>query len=117
MTLAAFWTGLFDDDAALEAAWALVRGWTAQERAALRRQAPVAGLATPFPRMTLRRIATDAVAIAREGLAPQDRPRIDPFEEIAATGRSPAARWLAAYHGPWQGDLPRAYEEPAPPGR
>ena len=115
--LAAFWAGLFHDAAALEAAWALVRGWTAEERAALRRQAPVRGLATLFRGATLQRIAAEAVAIARQGLAARDHPRIEPLEETAETGRTPAKLWLDAFEGPWRGDLSRVYEAPAPPIR
>ncbi|MGE0828705.1 MAG: glutamate--cysteine ligase, partial [Hyphomonadaceae bacterium] len=42
--LPAFWAGIFYCDAALEAAWSLVKSWTAEDREALRRAVPVLGL-------------------------------------------------------------------------
>ncbi|MFD0933625.1 glutamate--cysteine ligase, partial [Methylobacterium trifolii] len=44
---AAFWTGLLYDEAALDAALDLVKGWTAPMREAMRATAPRLGLATP----------------------------------------------------------------------
>jgi glutamate--cysteine ligase len=60
------------------------------------------------------------VAIAKEGL--KRRARLCPsgadetgylseLEEIADTGITPAERLLDLYHGPWQGDAGRAYED------
>ena len=44
--LSAFWTGLLYDDAALEAAWQLVKDWSDEEREALRNGVPKSGLRT-----------------------------------------------------------------------
>ena len=30
---------------------------------------------------------------------------LDPLDEIAASGRPQAERWLARYHGPWAGSV------------
>ena len=46
--LPAFWTGLLYDAQALDAAWELVKDWTAEEREALRNAVPKSALATPF---------------------------------------------------------------------
>jgi len=116
--LAAFWTGLLYDRAALSAAWSLVRDWSAEERETLRRLAPQQGLAAPFRRASLREVAAAAVEIAREGLGSRaagrdDADRLDPFAEAAETGRVEADRWSEAYHGPWRGDLSRVYDAAA----
>ena len=46
--LPAFWIGLLYDAQALDAAWELVKDWTAEEREALRNAVPKSALATPF---------------------------------------------------------------------
>ncbi len=46
--LPAFWAGILYDDAALEAAWSLVRPWTAEDRESLRRAVPTLGLRAPI---------------------------------------------------------------------
>ena len=110
----ALWVGLLYDDAALAAAEALVRAhpWTAF--AALRPQVPRLGLATPWAGGTLRSLAAEMVAIARDGLrararrdaAAQDETiYLAPLEEIVAGGPTQAEHWLALYHGDWRQDV------------
>src|SRR5690606_19930342 len=67
--LPAFWVGLLYDQAALDAAWSLVKDWTAEERQALRDGVPQLALKTPFRNGKALEIAREAVAIARGGLA------------------------------------------------
>ncbi len=33
------------------------------------------------------------------------------LQEVAETGVTPALRLLAKYHGPWEGDITRAFAE------
>ncbi len=117
--LPAFWVGLLYDAGALDAASRLVADWTAAERQMLRDAVPRYGLATPFRGGTLRDVAAEAVAIAVAGL--KARARLDeagrdesrhlaPLEEIAASGLSHADRLLAAFRGPWDGDVDRVFE-------
>ncbi len=66
--LPALWTGLLYDQASLDAAWELVRDWTAEEREALRDGVPRLALKTPFQ---ARHAASDRPrygAIAKQGL-------------------------------------------------
>jgi glutamate--cysteine ligase len=118
----ALWVGLLYDPAALEAVGKLVarRPWT--EFAALRPLVPRAGLATPWQGGTLRDLARDVVAIAKQGL--QARGRLNgagedesihlaPLEAIVAGGPTQAEHWLARYHGAWQGDASRILSEAA----
>jgi glutamate--cysteine ligase len=119
--LPAFWVGLLYDQSALDAAWDLVKGWSMEEREALRLAAPRLGLQAPAPGgRTLQDIALEALAIAEAGL--QSRARLNPggdseagflspLWEIARTGKTLADRWLDAYAGPWGGDITRVFED------
>ena len=65
-----FWVGLLYDQAALDAAWDLVKGWDMAGREALRNAVPKLALDAPLPGGgTLRDIAGEVLAIARAGLA------------------------------------------------
>jgi glutamate--cysteine ligase len=116
----AFWTGLLYDRAALDAAWELVRGWSAPERQALRDAVPRTGLRTPFRRGTVLDVAREAVAIARAGLARRalkdaqgnDETRfLDPVEAIVREGMSPAQEMLARYEGAWSRSVAPLFTE------
>ena len=119
--LPALWVGLLYDSAALDAAWDLVKGWTIEDREALRLAAPRHGLAAPSPcGRDLRALALDVLAIAEEGL--QRRAALDaggaseagflaPLWEIARSGQTLADRWLERFHGPWGGDIAPIFTE------
>jgi glutamate--cysteine ligase len=106
----ALWTGLLYDQTALDAAWDLVKDWTAEERQALRNAVPRTALRTPFRRTTVLEIARQAHGIARAGL--KRRARLDakgqdesiflePIEAILESGLTPAEEILARYEGEW----------------
>jgi glutamate--cysteine ligase len=108
--LPAFWTGLLYDDASLDAAWDLVRGWSAGEREAMRRAVPVTALETPFRGGTVLDLAREALAISSAGLAARghsdlvsgdERIFLEPLEAIVETGRTRADVLLAAYEPAW----------------
>jgi glutamate--cysteine ligase len=93
--LAALWRGLLEEPAARAAAWALVEGPSYDERLALRREVPRAGLGARFGGRSLRDLAVELVGIADAGLArlpggEGDRPLLDPLRGYAEAGRSPA---------------------------
>ncbi|MEJ2226753.1 MAG: glutamate--cysteine ligase [Alphaproteobacteria bacterium] len=115
----AVWTGLFYDSAALEAAWALVRDWTAEERQTLRDTVPRQALKTPFRGGTLGDVARDVVAIARDGLRARgltdpacegETRYLEPLETIAASGVTSAEILLERYHGEWGGNVDTIFE-------
>jgi glutamate--cysteine ligase len=118
--LPAFWVGLLYDQAALDAAWELVKDWTMDEREALRNAVPRLALDAPIPGgHTLRDLATDVLKISRQGLAARARLNtggdnetgfLEPLDEIVASGKVPAQRLLDMYHGEWGGDITRVYE-------
>jgi glutamate--cysteine ligase len=118
--LPALWVGLLYDDTALDAAWDLVKGWSRDERQALRNGVPQAALSTPFRRSTVHEIAREAVAIARAGLKNRDRRDskgcsetiyLDVLEEVVRTGKTPADELLERYHGDWNGSIDCLFAE------
>src|SRR3546814_2039220 len=66
--LPAFWVGLLYDDAALDAAWDLVKDFTREERHALRDGVPRQALKLPFRGTTVRELALEALKISAAGL-------------------------------------------------
>ena len=118
----AFWVGLLYDEAALAAAEALLRGAGWADAVALRAAVPRQGLAAGWRGVTLRDLARDAVAIARDGLrararrnaAGEDEQRyLAPLEAIAAGDATQAEHWLERYNGVWRGDVRRIFAETA----
>jgi glutamate--cysteine ligase len=118
--LPAFWVGLLYDAQALEAAWQLVKDWTAEEREALRNTVPKGALATPFRKTTVQHIAREVLRISRRGLrarrrinaASQDEAiYLDILDEVAISGRTLADRLIERYQGPWQRDIDHVFEE------
>ena len=122
LALPAFWAGIFYDDTSLDAAWDLVKGWTAAERQALRDAVPKAGLAATVHGRTVFQVARDALELARAGLARRRRLDagghdetiyLDVLEDRLARGTTPAQQLLAKFHGPWGGSVEPIYTEEA----
>ncbi|ODS00777.1 glutamate--cysteine ligase [Methyloceanibacter methanicus] len=122
LALPALWAGLFYDTSALDNAASLVESWMEEERRDMRLTVPRTGLATPFRGRTLRDIAREILALAEGGLLRRakrndkghDETRmLRPLMEIAETGRTEADRLVAAYEGPWGGNIDRLFETEA----
>jgi glutamate--cysteine ligase len=122
LALPALWAGLLYDKQSLDEAANLIASWTAEERQALRDAVPRTGLATPFRGRTVREIAREVLALAEGGLLRRARRNEDgedetralrPLMEIVEEGRTQADRLLAAYEGPWAGDIDRIFEAQA----
>lgn len=118
--LPALWVGLLYDSEALDAAWDLVKGWTAEERAHLRAEVPRHALRTTFRDRTVREVALEVLAIARGGLARRARNDnwgddethfLDTLTAIAESGETPADELLAKFHGPWGGSVDPVFRE------
>jgi glutamate--cysteine ligase len=122
--LPAFWVGLLYDDAALDAAYDLVKGWTAEERQALRDTVPRGGLATPFRALTIRDLAREALAIGRAGLerrarrdtgcggtAASEAVYLDVLDLTVESGATLAEEMLAKFHGAWGGEVEPVFRD------
>jgi glutamate--cysteine ligase len=119
--LPALWVGLLYDQGALDAAWDLVKGWSIEDHDRLRGQVPKLALEAASPNGgTLRDLAREVLAIADAGLKARGRLNaagdseqgfLNPLHEIVDSGLTPAERLLEAYHGRWNRDLTKVYEE------
>jgi glutamate--cysteine ligase len=106
----AFWTGLLYDQTALDAAWDLVKDWTAEERQGLREAVPTTALKTRLRATTVLELARQALAIARSGLrrrailnakGADESIFLDPVEAILKEGCTPAEEMLLRYEREW----------------
>jgi glutamate--cysteine ligase len=122
LALPALWAGLLYDGDSLAEAAALIADWSVEEMRALRDAVPRLGLKAPFRDGTVGDVARIVVGLAEAGL--KRRARLNrkgedetkallPLLETVEEGRSPADRLLAAYHGPWRGDIDRVFETAA----
>jgi len=105
--LPALYRGLLYDREAREAAWALVAGFSLDEREALRREVPGAGLAARLGPHPILDRCRELVAIARAGLArlsaDDDLALLAPVEQVAVSARSFADE-VRAFHRRVHGD-------------
>jgi len=118
--LPAFWVGLLYDQSALDAAWDLVKDWTAVERQALRDAVPTQALSATIRGRTVRDIARDVLGSSRQGLVARNRQGckgkteaafLDTLDETVATDKTAAENLLALYHGSWGGDISRVFRD------
>jgi glutamate--cysteine ligase len=66
--LPALWVGIYYDQSSLDAAWDMVKDWTAEERSAMREAVPKLGLKTPFRNTTVQALARHMLTISKAGL-------------------------------------------------
>ena len=118
--LSAFWTGLLYDPAALDAAFDLIKDWTAPEREALRNAVPDQGLAAPFRKGTARDIARRALAISQAGLrarkvinahSQDESIYLASLESVVHSGMTLADELLELYHGRWNRSVDPIFQE------
>ncbi len=107
----ALWVGLLYDDAAQKAAATLIRDWRLEEIRALRAAAPREALSATIRGRSVRDVARDVLAIARDGLRARglgEEVYLAPLDEIVASGLTQADRLLHLYDRAWGGDAARA---------
>lgn len=118
--LPAFWVGLLYDDAALDAAWDLVKDFTLEERNALRDGVPAQALGLPFRGGKVQDLAIEALKISAAGLqrramhntAGQDESAfLGTLIEMAEAGQTAAERKLALYHNEWGGEVDPVFRQ------
>ncbi|WP_231120516.1 glutamate--cysteine ligase [Cognatilysobacter tabacisoli] len=118
--LSAFWVGLLYDDAALDAAWDLVRDFTLAERHALRDGVPRHAFKLPFRGGTVLDLSRRALEIAAHGLqrrailngnGADESVYLVPLMEFVEAGITPAERKLELFHGAWNGSVDPVFTE------
>jgi glutamate--cysteine ligase len=118
--LPAFWVGLLYDDDALDAAWDLVKDWTAEERQLLRDEVPKLGFKATIRNRNVLHLARTTLRLAEHGL--RRRKRLDrngrdetrylrPIQEIVARDITPAEELLEKFAGPWSGKVDPVFDE------
>jgi glutamate--cysteine ligase len=121
-SLTAFWVGLLYDEDSLNAAWDMVKDWSAQERQTLRNDVPKLGFKAAIRKTNVFTLAQQTLSLSRKGLA--RRKRLDPngrdetrylrpLEEIIAQGITPAEDLLEKFHGEWNGSVEPIFAEQA----
>ncbi|MEZ5851865.1 MAG: glutamate--cysteine ligase [Hyphomicrobiaceae bacterium] len=120
--LPAFWVGLLYDQSSLDAAWDLVKGWSAEERDTLRGDVPKAALHARFRKHTLHDIAREVMAMSAEGLKARkrldakgadERIHLDYAQQIVESGRTAAEAMLEAYETSWGRNINNVYKDVA----
>jgi glutamate--cysteine ligase len=118
--LPAYWAGLLYDDDSLDAAWNLVKNWTAEQRQQFRDDVPKLGFAAMVARYSALEVAKTTLALARRGLA--RRRRLDSagndesrylqsIEDYVARGITPAEELLQKFKGSWQRSVEPVFKE------
>lgn len=118
--LPAFWVGLLYDQAALDAAWDLVKGWSAEERQSLRDAVPKLGLSASIAGRPVSEVAREVLELARAGLARRARHDaagsdetvyLDPVMEIATRDRTLAQDLASRFSSDWGGRIAPVFED------
>jgi len=118
--LPALWVGLFYDSAALDAAWEMVKDWTAEERQAMRDAVPRLAFKTPFRKTTVWELAARMLEISAAGLqrrAAEDGAGMTeegflmPLRELVSRGYTRAEELLQNYRTDWGKDLEPIFTE------
>ncbi len=117
--LPAFFAGLLYDGTALDAAWDLVKDWSAEEREQLRADVPRLGLEAEIGGRRLRKVAAEILRNSRLGLERRNRcaPNgqdetvyLAPLEAVLAEGTE-AERLIKKFKTQWAGSVDRAFVE------
>ena len=120
--LPALFVGLLYDQSALDAAWDLVKHWTAEQRQKMRDDVPTLGLDTPIGTTNLRALGIEVLKLARSGLVARhridsqgrDESRfLDILDFYIAEGKVSAQRLLEKYSHQWHGNIDPIFEESA----
>lgn len=120
--LPAFWVGLLYDGEALDAAWDLVKQWTAEDRRMLALNAPKDGLRGEVAGRSVLEVAREVAKLSHAGLkkramagkvSADETEYLEPVLEWLDAGRSPADRLIEKFKGEWQGDIRKVFEEEA----
>jgi len=116
--LPAMFAGLLYDKLSLDAAWELVKGWSAEQREAMRAEVPRLGLDVKIAGRSLRELGKDVLKLARDGLVRRARldakgrdetHYLDPLDQVVA-GKTQAEVLLDLYKKDWGGNIDKVFE-------
>jgi glutamate--cysteine ligase len=119
-SLPAFWAGILYDESVLDAAWDLVKHWTAEERQKLRDDVPRLGFEAKIRGRTLLDLSKELLTLAQAGLQRRnhigddgrDETRyLEPLRDIILSGHTAAEEMLAKYHGEWGGSVDPIFDD------
>lgn len=120
LAFSAFFTGLVYDRSALDAAYDLVKGWSAEERQQLRDDVPALALNARIKGHSLRGLAREVLAISRKGLERRARRNgsgedettyLAVLDDRLSRGATAAEDWLARFNGAWKGSVDPIFQE------
>ncbi|MFC3690791.1 glutamate--cysteine ligase [Chenggangzhangella methanolivorans] len=120
--LPSFWGGIYYDQTSLDGAWDLVKGWTAEERQALRDAVPSEGLRATIAGRSVLDVARDALSLAQLGLkrrnrlnwlGEDERIHLRPLVQVLDERRTLAEALLDEYERSWDRDVDRVFAKMA----
>ena len=118
--LPALWVGLLYDDQALDEAWHMVKDWSHEDHQYLRDNVPRDALSVPFKNGTVQDLAKQMLDISAGGLerraflnntGEDERVFLKSLYETVESGKTTAQRMLDCYHGSWNGDISKVFED------
>jgi glutamate--cysteine ligase len=118
--LPAFWVGLLYHQSSLDAAWDLVKGWSADERQAMRNAVAREGLGAKISTRTVLDVAADALKLSRAGLdargfnSRKGKPEsafLDTLDENISAQQNDADRLTGLFKGAWNGEISRVFRD------
>ncbi len=118
--LPAFWVGLLYDQGALDAAWDLVKDWSAEQRQQLREDVPAAGFAAAIGGVSVRDLARRAVEISHAGLEARgiksnsghlETVHLATLKTMIESGETAADQLLRLYNSDWDRSVDRMFAD------
>lgn len=112
--LPAIWAGLLYHQDSLDAAWDIASDWSMEERLKLREEVPRLGLQAKVRGRTVQSLSRELIELASAGLQARARFNaagdnetgfLEPLQQVAQSGVTPAERKLKLYHGEWRGSV------------
>jgi glutamate--cysteine ligase len=118
--LPAFWVGLLYEQDCLDAAWDIVKDWTAPERQKLRDDVTKQALKATIRGRSMLDLAKDCLTLAHAGLKRRDRRDregrdetlyLETLGDVVRRGYTPAEQLLRKFHGEWHGSVEPIFDE------
>ena len=103
-----------------KAAEEITADWSADMVGELRDAVPKLGMAAEIAGKPLLHFAKEVLEISRAGLTERGNLNSDgldetaflaPLEDVVGSGKTPAEEMLGRYHGAWNGDILRVFDE------